>query len=70
MKKEMVDQFLEIFKKSLEVKEKKLDAVWRSIHASANVLFVQYKLYVKARKKKGKKPLDFKEWIDSEKPEK
>jgi hypothetical protein len=54
MKKELVDQFIELLKRSFEVKPKKLDPEWRAIHASANVLLVRYDLYVKARKKRAR----------------
>ena len=70
MKKKIIRQFIEIFEKSFKFKPKKLDAEWRAIHASANVLMVRYNLYVKARKKKKKSVLDLKEWIQADKPEK
>ncbi|MDZ4821425.1 MAG: hypothetical protein SGJ20_20880 [Planctomycetota bacterium] len=57
MKKKVMNQFLDLYKKSLEVKPKKLDAEWRAIHASINVLLVRYHLYVKARKKKRQEPI-------------
>ncbi|WP_155367791.1 hypothetical protein [Gimesia maris] len=52
MKKKIIRQFIEIFEKSFEFKPKKLDAEWRAIHASANVLMVRYNLYVKPGKKR------------------
>lgn len=70
MKKKEVEQFLKLVKKSIEATEKKLDLVWLAIHTSAKFLLFQYRLYAKARNKKGKKPLDLKDWIDSGKPEK
>lgn len=70
MKKKVIRQFIELFEKSFERKPKKLDAEWRAIHASANVLFVRYALYAKARKKNDKAVLDLKEWIEAGKPEK
>jgi len=70
VKKKVIRQFIELFEKSFEYNPKKLDAEWRAILASANVLLVPYDLYVKARKKKGKSALDLKEWIEADKPEK
>ncbi|EDL61468.1 hypothetical protein PM8797T_13228 [Gimesia maris DSM 8797] len=52
VKKKIIRQFIEIFEKSFEFKPKKLDAEWRAIHASANVLMVRYNLYVKPGKKR------------------
>ena len=70
MKKKAEDQFLEIFKRSLDKQPKKLEAEWREFQAGVNMLLVRYHLYVKARKKRDKAPLELKEWIEAGKPEK
>jgi hypothetical protein len=70
MNKKVFKEFLALLERSYKVKPKTLDAEWRAIHASADVLIVRYTLYVKVRKKKGKKPMSLKDWIDVGKPEK
>jgi hypothetical protein len=70
MKKKVIKESLELLERSYKVKAKSLDAEWRAIHASANVLMIRYALYVKVRKKKGKNPMSLKEWLDAGKPDK